>query len=415
MAGFYQGERNPPEKTVYISNIPFDSKWQDMKDYFNNEVGGVAFCDIYNGSNGPKGTGVVTFKTGQKAKMAVTKCHRKEFEGRKLSIYMGKENEAAAPGFGGFNGSGMGPVSGAGHVEEYGSSRGNLYGLNIQFLSSLGIKGPLVPKVFVANLDYKVDEKQLREVFKLSGKVLEIDLLKDKDGKSKGMALVEFSHPVEAVQAISMFHQQTLFDRPMSVRMDALVNEEPHHQNTGRTKLPPGLKSIGMGLGTHGEPLKDVASGDFARTCNEGYGGYGFDAMRDTYSGYGVRDTASRDAYPTGRDSYTNGHGYGGTREGYGTAGYSNGYMNGSSGFGGRMPNDTIMVRNLPGYMDWSGLKEVFSQYGEVVYCEIQGRTGTGIIKYANETQAGRALKLADRQRLGSSMLDVTMYTAGRY
>jgi len=407
MAGFYQGERNPPEKTVYISNIPFDSKWQDMKDYFNNEVGGVSFCDIYNGSNGPKGTGVVTFKTGQKAKMAVSKCHRKEFEGRKLSIYMGKESEGPAPGFGGFSG-------GGGSGDDYGrADRGNLYGLNIQFLSSLGVKGPLVNKVFVANLDYKVDEKQLREVFKLSGKVLEIDLLKDKDGKSKGMALVEFSHPVEAVQAISMFHQQTLFDRPMSVRMDALVNEEPHHQPTGRTKLPPGLKSIGMGLGTHGEPLKDVASGDFARTCTESYGFDGY-SREAAYNGYS-REAGGRDGYNGVRDGY-NSNGYGGSRDGYngytGTNGYTNGH-GGSSFGGGRM--DTIMVRNLPGYMDWTGLKEVFSQYGEILYCEIQGRSGTGIIKYATETQAGRAIKLADRQRLGSCMVDVTLYTATRY
>jgi len=405
MAGFYQGERNPPEKTVYISNIPFDSKWQDMKDYFNNEVGGVSFCDIYNGSNGPKGTGVVTFKTGQKAKMAVSKCHRKEFEGRKLSIYMGKENEGPTPGFAGFSGSSAG--------DDYGRDRGssNLYGLNIQFLSSLGVKGPLVAKVFVANLDYKVDEKQLREVFKLSGKVLEIDLLKDKDGKSKGMALVEFSHPVEAVQAISMFHQQTLFDRPMSVRMDALVNEEPHHQNTGRTKLPPGLKSIGMGLGTHGEPLKDVASGDFARTCTESYG---FDGARETYNGYS-REMGGRDGYSGARDGY-NGHSYGNGRESYGSSYGSNGYTNGGSSFGpqgGRM--DTIIVRNLPAYMDWTHLKEVFSQYGEILFCEIQGRSGSGIIKFATETQAGRAIKLADRQRLGTCMLDVTPYTANRY
>jgi len=404
MAGFYQGERNPPEKTVYISNIPFDSKWQDLKDYFNNEVGGVSFCDIYNGSNGPKGTGVVTFKTAQKAKLAVSKCHRKEFEGRKLSIYMGKESEGPAPGFGGFSSGGS--IRG----DDYGSERGNLYGLNIQFLSSLGIKGPLVNKVFVANLDYKIDEKQLREVFKLSGKVLEIDILKDKDGKSKGMALIEYSHPVEAVQAISMFHQQTLYDRPMSVRMDALVNEEPHHQDTRRTKLPPGLKSIGMGLGTHGEPLKDVASGDFARTCTESYG---FDGVRDSYNGYS-REAGGREPYS--REAY-NGSSYGGSRDPYGPAAYAtNGYTNGHGGSsfgGGRM--DTVIVRNLPTYMDWTGLKEVFSQYGEILYCEIQGRSGTGIIKYASEAQAGRAIKLADRQRLGSCMVDVTLYSANRY
>ena len=51
-------------------------------------VGNVSFCDIFNGTNGPKGTGVVTFKNSQKAKIAVSKCHRKEFEGRKLSLFM---------------------------------------------------------------------------------------------------------------------------------------------------------------------------------------------------------------------------------------------------------------------------------------------------------------------------------------
>lgn len=51
-------------------------------------------------------------------------------------------------------------------------------------------------------LDYKVDEKKLREVFKLAGRVVSIDLLTDKDGKSRGFGTVEFEHPVEAVQAI---------------------------------------------------------------------------------------------------------------------------------------------------------------------------------------------------------------------
>lgn len=47
-----------------------------------------------------------------------------------------------------------------------------------------------------------MDEKKLREVFKLAGRVVGIDLLTDKDGKSRGFGTVEFEHPVEAVQAI---------------------------------------------------------------------------------------------------------------------------------------------------------------------------------------------------------------------
>lgn len=68
--------------------------------------------------------------------------------------------------------------------------------------------------------------------------------------------MAEFEHPVEAVQAISMFHNQTYYDRKMSVRMDRVT--EKHESVT--TKLPPGLKSVGMGLGVNGSALTDVAS-----------------------------------------------------------------------------------------------------------------------------------------------------------
>lgn len=99
-------------------------------------------------------------------------------------------------------------------------------------------------------LDYHVDKKKLKEVFRLAGKVQRVDLSIDKDGRSRGFAIVEYDHPVESVQAISMFHNQQLFDRVMTVRMDR-ANET--------LKLPEGLKGVGMGLGVNGEPLKDVA------------------------------------------------------------------------------------------------------------------------------------------------------------
>ena len=38
--------------------------------------------------------------------------------------------------------------------------------------------------------------------------------------------MVAFDTPLEALQAISMFHGQTLFDRNMSVKMDKLANIE---------------------------------------------------------------------------------------------------------------------------------------------------------------------------------------------
>lgn len=85
-------------------------------------------------------------------------------------------------------------------------------------------------------MDYKVDQKKLKQVFKLAGCVLDVELSTDKDGNSRGFAVVEYQHPVEAVQAISMLDHQLLFDRRMTVRMDKITKE----------KLPDGLGGIGM-------------------------------------------------------------------------------------------------------------------------------------------------------------------------
>ncbi|XP_043584882.1 myelin expression factor 2-like [Bombus pyrosoma] len=130
---------------------------------------------------------------------------------------------------------------------------GNTYGLDIRFLNYLGIKEPLVTRVFVANLHCIVDEKKLLEVFKLAGKVLHVELARDKDGKSRGFAIIEYDYPVESVQAISMLHNQRLYDKRMIVRLDRAIE-----QNTLR-KLPEGLKGIGVGLGVGGNRLLNVA------------------------------------------------------------------------------------------------------------------------------------------------------------
>ena len=80
----------------------------------------------------------------------------------------------------------------------------------------------------------------------MAGKVVSVDLAKDRDGKSKGYASVQFSGPTEAINAIGMrhclcftqvtsalsdislhaalFHGQMLCDRPMKLKM---VSVEP--------------------------------------------------------------------------------------------------------------------------------------------------------------------------------------------
>ena len=61
----------------------------------------------------------------------------------------------------------------------------------------------------------------------MAGKVLGVELSRDKDGKSRGFATIVYDHPVESVQAISMFNNQELYDRKINVRFDKIPEEEP--------------------------------------------------------------------------------------------------------------------------------------------------------------------------------------------
>ncbi|XP_031332311.1 myelin expression factor 2 isoform X2 [Photinus pyralis] len=259
---------------VYVSNIPYEYRWQDMKDLFRKEVGDVSFVELFvDESDKPRGCGIVEFSDNASVKKCLEVMHRFELKGRKLVIKEDYGNQRDK--FGNLVGSAASkrardredgkvsfrderrPTGGFDAPNQMNSNqdfsdRSNTYGLSPSFLDSLGINLPLISRVFVANLDYKVDKKKLKEVFRLAGKVQRIDLSADKDGKSRGFAVLEYDHPVEAVQAISMFHNQVLYDRIMTVRMD-------REGDKGIVKLPDGLKDIGMGLGSNGEPLRDVA------------------------------------------------------------------------------------------------------------------------------------------------------------
>ncbi|CAK6958055.1 heterogeneous nuclear ribonucleoprotein M isoform X5 [Scomber scombrus] len=115
--------------------------------------------------------------------------------------------------------------------------------------------GRIGSTVFVANLDYKVGWKKLKEVFGMAGMVVRSDILEDKDGKSRGMGTVTFDMPLEAVQAVSMFNGQLLFNRVMHVKLDEKSLPKDFGPPDRAAALPRGLSGIGLGLGPGGQPI----------------------------------------------------------------------------------------------------------------------------------------------------------------
>ncbi|XP_031227598.1 myelin expression factor 2 isoform X6 [Mastomys coucha] len=254
------GEKKGPNRNrVFISNIPYDMKWQAIKDLMREKVGEVTYVELFKDAEGKsRGCGVVEFKDEEFVKKALETMNKYDLSGRPLNIKEDPDGENARRAL-----QRTGTSFQGSHASDVGSGLVNLppsilNNPNIppEVISNLQA-GRLGSTIFVANLDFKVGWKKLKEVFSIAGTVKRADIKEDKDGKSRGMGTVTFEQAIEAVQAISMFNGQFLFDRPMHVKMDdkSVPHEDYRSHDSKTSQLPRGLGGIGMGLGPGGQPI----------------------------------------------------------------------------------------------------------------------------------------------------------------
>ncbi len=72
--------------------------------------------------------------------------------------------------------------------------------------------------IYIGNLNYRVDENTLKEIFEEYGEVLSVKIIKDKfSGKSKGFAFVEMGDNQEAQNAIEELNGAELMERTLVV------------------------------------------------------------------------------------------------------------------------------------------------------------------------------------------------------
>ncbi|XP_005376768.1 PREDICTED: myelin expression factor 2 isoform X2 [Chinchilla lanigera] len=288
------GEKKGPNRNrVFISNIPYDMKWQAIKDLMREKVGEVTYVELFKDAEGKsRGCGVVEFKDEEFVKKALETMNKYDLSGRPLNIKEDPDGENARRALQRTGGSFPG-----GHAPEMGSGLVNLppsilNNPNIppEVISNLQA-GRLGSTIFVANLDFKVGWKKLKEVFSIAGTVKRADIKEDKDGKSRGMGTVTFEQAIEAVQAISMFNGQFLFDRPMHVKMDdkSVPHEDYRSHDSKTPQLPRGLGGIGMGLGPGGQPISASQLNIGGVMGNLGPSGIGFGGLEamNSMGGFG--------------------------------------------------------------------------------------------------------------------------------
>lgn len=110
-------------RRIYISNIPYEYRWQDLKDLFRREVGDVSFVELFQDENSkPRGCGIVEFDKSELVAKALEKMNRYDLNGRNLVIKEDYGNERdkygrvipKSGGGGGGLGGGLGNSGGGG-------------------------------------------------------------------------------------------------------------------------------------------------------------------------------------------------------------------------------------------------------------------------------------------------------------
>ncbi|KAK1144303.1 myelin expression factor 2-like isoform X2 [Acipenser oxyrinchus oxyrinchus] len=286
-------------------------KWQAIKDLMREKVGEVTYVELFKDAEGKSR---VKFKDEEFVKKAIDVMNKYDLGGRPLNIKEDPDGEHARRMLqrtGMFPG-GRGQDGGPG-VMNLPPSIANNPNIPPEIINGLQ-DGRLGTTVFVANLDFKVGWKKLKEVFSMAGTVKRADVKEDKEGKSRGMGTVTFDQALEAVQAICILF---LFDRPMHVKMDDKSIPHDDFRPIEKTpQLPRGLSGIGLGLGPGGQPINanrlsggsggggmgNMGPGAMSGMDRPGFGG--MSRMGTGVSGSGV--------YGGGMDGISNMGGYGG-------------------------------------------------------------------------------------------------------
>ncbi|KAL3223681.1 hypothetical protein MRX96_027262 [Rhipicephalus microplus] len=397
---YRQRSRAPSDRRVYVANVPFDCKWTDIKDLFRDKVGDVSYVELFEDETGKfRGCGIVELKDKASVPKAIEVLHRYEMKGRFLVV---KEDfDVERDRFG--RPIPRGRSGGDRMMDDRGRDDRDGYG-----------RGECLWPILITRTD--------------------------KEGNSKGHGIVEFEHPIEAVQAISMLNGQKLYNRAMSVRMDK-YNEDL--DGGLPSKLPTGLQGIGKGLGAGGNPLQMTAAQmaqmnmtgpvggmpmgggvNPVAAANMGLGGLGgMGGMGLGAGGLGAAGTGGLAAAGLGGMGSAGGLGGLSDRSMLGSGNLMGGAMASPTGLMGGLSgglgrrilglgprsSDAIMVQNLPMGYSWQNLRDRFREAGSVRYTDMKGR-GTAIVRFNSERDAQRAVDMMNGIRLENRQIDVRLY-----
>ncbi|OWB67344.1 nucleic acid binding protein [[Candida] boidinii] len=266
------------ENSIFVGNIPYDTTWYELKDFFK-DFADVVRADIVTQNSKPRGMATVEFRDAETAQAAVSKFNRAPFKNREIFVRedlpppektefperRGRETRDRPPRDSrdardrpprdsrdsrDSRGSREYDSRYSGR-ESYGEDRRRKYERPPR-------RDPPPPRpenivegseIFVGNLPFRITWHDLQDMFKDVGEVVRAEVKEDFKGRSKGFGTVIFSSPDEAKAAIAKYHSTELDGRRIDVR--AGLSYEKRHGIT-----PSGNSPFTEGVVGGGAPSK---------------------------------------------------------------------------------------------------------------------------------------------------------------
>eukprot|EP00934_Nitzschia_sp_Nitz4_P004928 Nitzschia sp. Nitz4//scaffold230_size58257//7416//8750//NITZ4_006473-RA/size58257-processed-gene-0.48-mRNA-1//1//CDS//3329543226//4918//frame0 len=186
-----------PASSVYVWNLSFETSWQDLKDHMR-AAGQVESATILTNPDGRSmGCGIVVFATPADAAKAIAELNNSELNQRQIHL---REDRAQSGGRGG------GGRSHRPGPKKRGPAGGPPSGTPV----------PEGTQLFVGNLSFDSNWRELKDLFKQCGEV-------ERATVGRGFGTVRFQKKEDAQAAIEKFNGTSLRGRTITVRVDQKV------------------------------------------------------------------------------------------------------------------------------------------------------------------------------------------------
>ena len=182
-------ESLPPK--VYVGNLPFSTSSEDLKYFVESKVSSkVLSVDIFTTPDGrSKGSGLVQLDSTEAVDAMIRSLNDVSYQGRLLQVRIDRE-----------------PVK--------------KYRFDTPIDKTTDPNAVATTRLFVGNLSWNITWQDLKERMQTDGEVVNVEIFRNSEGKSKGCAVVEFQYIEGAQEAIRTLQDSDFRGRPMLLKVD---------------------------------------------------------------------------------------------------------------------------------------------------------------------------------------------------